>query len=110
MAWIEGAILSRRMGITPEPETEKLTYNSRANGDQLISEVVDEDGRTLIVSSYRGGEDTMRVTDLRDGSVANLKISLGQTLEEVTEDMREAGYLTDNQELVIGEVDTVRWI
>jgi hypothetical protein len=84
---------------------EDLTYNSRVDGNgNYYSEVVDDGGDVLFSSTYVQGQDTMTVTDNRTGLVKAEPISHSFSLSGVEDDMRELGYITKRQRLVIGDV------
>ena len=96
--------IETELGIEEEVPKEELSYsysNKTEDGKiTLAGKVTDADGTVLFVSSYVQGNDTMRVTDLRTDEVKDEPISYSRTLAEIADDMRELGYITENQVLV----------
>ncbi len=82
--------------LTP---TTVLNYNGGMDNGIVYSTVTNDEGEVLIHSTLSPTGDKMIVTDFRNNTVREEEISVSYTLEEITEDMRSLGYLSDNEEL-----------
>jgi hypothetical protein len=116
-------MLLRNTNGNENTDTREVLYvRPVADGANFMTNIYNRGGDLLLTSVVRPTDQEMIVTDYRNNTVRTLPISISNTLEESAEDMRELGYITENQTLqwaegfnpadVTGTVDpdAVEWL
>jgi hypothetical protein len=116
-------MLLRNTNGNENTDTREVLYvRPVADGANFMTNIYNKEGALLLTSVVRPTDQEMIVTDYRNNTVKTLPISISNTLEESAEDMRELGYITENQTLqwaegfnpadVAGTVDVepIQWL